>query len=67
MLEKIFEEEQENNEINIFKYLVVACTKLFFKRAPEMHSILSRIYKYVMLQSHDADLKQRITFYYKLM
>lgn len=36
ILEKIFEEEIENNQVDVLKYLVVASAKLFFKRAPEM-------------------------------
>lgn len=63
----MFEEELENNQIDILKYLVVACSKLFLKRAPEMHKILATVYQYVMKQSTDADLKQKVIVYYRLM
>lgn len=67
ILEKIFEEEIENNQVDVLKYLVIASTKLFFKRTPEMKEILSKIYKHVLKVSTDADLRQRVMFYYKLM
>ena len=57
----------ENNQVEVLKYLVVACTKLFFARAPEMQGILSGVYKQVLRVSTDADLRQRVMFYYKLM
>ena len=67
ILEKIIEEEQETNQIDIQKFLIVACTKLFFKKAPEMHVILANLYKYVLKHSGDADLRQKVMFYYRLM
>ena len=66
-LEKMFDEELETTQVDIQKFLVIAATKLFFKRAPEMQKILSRIFGYVLKQSPDADLRQRVMLYYKLM
>lgn len=57
ILEKIIDEEQESGTLEIHSTLVVACTRLFFKRAPEMHTILSKLYQYVLKQSFDADLR----------
>jgi len=48
MLEKIIEEEQDNSYSEIWKFLVIACTKLFFKRAPEMHHILANLYSIIL-------------------
>mmetsp|Transcript_11772 Transcript_11772/g.19863 ORF Transcript_11772/g.19863 Transcript_11772/m.19863 type:complete len:107 (-) Transcript_11772:991-1311(-) len=67
ILEKIIEEEQETNSIHLQIYLVTACTKLFFKRAPEMHKILASFYKYILVSSEDLDLRQKVTFYYRLL
>ena len=67
ILEKIIEEEQEVNSIYLNNYLVVACTRLFFKRAPEMHQILSNYFKYVLKHSSDCDLRQKVVFYYRLL
>lgn len=67
ILEKIFHEEQGGNQVDIQKFLVIAGSKLFFKRSPEMYPILVRMYKYVLKQSTDADLRQRVMFYYRLL
>ena len=67
ILEKIIDEESDSNSIDILNVLVVACTRLFFKRAPEMHSILARLYQHVMKISVDPDLRQQVFFYYKLL
>lgn len=67
ILEKIFEEEQDSNSIEIYSVLVVASTRLFFKRAPEMHGILAKLYQHVLKNSVDPDLRQTVTFYYRLL
>jgi AP-4 complex subunit beta-1 len=67
ILEKLIEEEQESNAIYLLTYLVTASTKLFFKRAPEMHPILASLYKHVLTNSNDLDLRQKVTFYYRLL
>ena len=67
ILEKIFEEEQDSNSIYIYNVLVVACTRLFFKRAPEMHGILAKLYQHVLKNSVDPDLRQTVTVYYRLL
>ena len=67
MLEKIIEEESDNPISPVWKSLVIASTKLFFKRAPEMHGILGLLYKMVLKHSQDADLRQTVMFYYKLL
>ena len=53
ILEKIIDDETEGiaTSLELQTYLVVACTRLFFKRAPEMHPILSKFYKQVMYNS----------------
>jgi len=48
ILEKIIEEEQEVSSISLNSYIVVACTRLFLKRAPEMHGLLSSYFKQVL-------------------
>ena len=67
ILEKLFEDDLENAQVDMMKYLAVASTKLFFKRSPEMHGVLSKVYKHVLKTSCDADLRQKVMFYYKLM
>ena len=48
ILEKLIEEEQEVSSISLNSYIVVACTRLFLKRAPEMHGILASYFKQVL-------------------
>lgn len=67
ILEKVIEEEQVTNSVQLQKHLVVACTKLFFKRAPEMHMILANLYQSILKTSSDADLRQKVMLYYRLM
>jgi AP-4 complex subunit beta-1 len=57
ILEKIIEEEQETGSTVLQSYLVTACTKLFFKRAPEMQHILGSLYNQIMKSSPDSDLR----------
>ena len=38
-------------------YLVTSVTQLFFKRAPEMHKIMSNLYKHILSSSNDLDLR----------
>ena len=66
-LEKIIEEDAESNSVMLQSFLVVAATRLFFKRAPEMHQILSNLYKQIMKSSLDLDLRQKVVFYYRLL
>lgn len=67
ILEKIIEEEQDSNQIEIHTCLVVSCTRLFFKRAPEMKPILSQLFKIILKTSQNLDLRQKVMVYYKLM
>ena len=70
VLEKIIEEEQDQQNltsIELQKYLVVSCMKLFFHRAPEMQPIMAKFFQQIMKNSNDADLRQRVTLYYKLL
>ena len=45
ILEKLIEDDVSSQ---IQKYLVVATTKLFFKRAPETHRILASLYSQIL-------------------
>lgn len=67
ILEKIIEEEQEVGATHLQSPLVTACTQLFFKRAPEMKEILALLYKHVLKTSTDADLRQKVVFYFRLL
>ena len=67
IMEKIIEEEAEVGSDELSSYIVVATTQLFFKRAPEMHKILSNYYKHVMKNSNNVDLRQKVIFYYRLL
>lgn len=67
LLEKIIEEEIENGDTHLLSHLVTSCSKLFFQRAPEMHKILAGLFKHVMANSFDLDLRQKVTFYYRLL
>lgn len=66
-MEKIIEEEQEEGSTALQTYLVTACTKLFFKRAPEMQQILANLYNQVLKESTDSDLRQKVIFYHRLL
>ena len=67
LLEKIIEDEQDLSAIQLQSFIVVASMRLFFKRAPEMKPILANYFQQTMKNSSDADLKQRIMFYYRLL
>ena len=45
----------------------MAAFRLFFKRAPETKHLLQKLFQEVMNESTDTALKQRATFYYRLM
>jgi AP-4 complex subunit beta-1 len=45
ILEKIIDEEAEMNHEELQTNLVIATTRLFFTRAPEMKNMLQKLYK----------------------
>jgi len=48
ILEKVIEEEVETNSTELQMILLISCTRLFFKKAPQMHSILGKYYQYIL-------------------
>lgn len=67
ILEKVIEDESGESETELQSFLVVAITRLFFKRAPEVKPILQKFYSSVLKTSLDQDLKQRVVLYYRLL
>lgn len=67
ILEKVIEDEADDSGSDLMSFLVVAVTRLFFKRAPEMKPILQKFYSTILKSSLDQDLKQRVVLYYRLL
>ena len=67
MLEKMIDEVKEMNSPEFTNSLLVSAFKLFFKRAPETKKLLSDVFKEIINNSTDSALKQKATFYYRLL
>ena len=67
ILEKVIEEEATQSATDLDTFLVVAITRLFFKRAPEVKPIMQKFYSTILKTSLDQDLKQRVVLYYRLL
>lgn len=47
--------------------MLLATTKLFFKKPAEMKPILSKFYSTVLKKYYDVDLRDRVYFFYNLL
>ena len=56
-----------NNNVQVNMSILLALVKLFFSRAPEVKEMLGEFFKYVLTESLDVDLKDKASFYYKLL
>lgn len=57
----------ELQPVRIMYALLVAGTKLFFKRPAEMKVILGRIFEMILKNYHDVDLRDRTYYIYNLL
>ena len=67
ILEIMIEAHKDLDSVEISIELLTSLTKLFFTRAPEVKGMLGRFFKYAITENNDADLKDRASFYYKLL
>lgn len=67
ILEKMIEEQKEFNSVKLSSVLLTSIFKLFFKRAPEVQKMLGQFLEQLVRSAVDTDLKQRATFYYRLL
>jgi AP-4 complex subunit beta-1 len=67
ILERMIDVHKDLQSAEISLELLTSITKLFFTRAPEVKSMLGRFMKFAISENIDADLRDRATFYYKLL
>ena len=67
MLERLQEDLKEFNSSGLTACLMSAVFKLFFQRAPEVKALMSTVFKDVMVNCMDTNVKQRAIFLYRLM
>ena len=58
---------EELNSAEFATILLLSTFKMFFKRAPETKHLLAYIFKEIMTNATDTDLKQRAVFLYRLL
>lgn len=63
----MIEEQKEFNSVKLTSIMLTAIFKLFFKRAPEVQKMLGQFLEQLVKSAADTDLKQRATFYYRLL
>ena len=67
ILEKLIEDNKEFNSVKLQSIILTSLFKLFFKRAPEVKSMMASFMEIVIRNCVDTDLKQRAVFYYRLL
>jgi hypothetical protein len=67
MVEKFLKDVNELNSAEFSAILLMSVFRMFFKRAPETKHILASLFKEVMTNSTDTDLKQKAVFIYRLL
>ena len=67
MLEAIINNYEEEQSVAIKLQLLTASMKLFFKRPPEMHLMLGRLFGYALNETSNQDLHDRALLYYRLL
>jgi hypothetical protein len=58
---------EELNSAEFSTILMMSTFKMFFKRAPETKHLLAYMFKEVMTNTTDTDLKQKAVFMYRLL
>jgi hypothetical protein len=67
ILERMIEVHKDLQSVEISMELLTSFTKLFFTRPPEVKATLGKFMKYAISENNDVDLRDRATFYYKLL
>lgn len=67
ILERMIEIHKDLQSVEISMELLTSITKLFFIRAPEVKEMLGKFFKFAIADNIDVDLRDRATFYYKLL
>lgn len=67
MLEQIINNYEEEQSVLIKLQLLTASMKVFFKRPPEMHAMLGRLFACALNETNNQDLHDRALLYYRLL
>jgi AP-4 complex subunit beta-1 len=67
ILERMIDTHKDLQSVEISMELLSSIAKLFFSRAPEVKAMLGRFFKFAMTDNFDVDLRDRASFYYKLL
>ncbi|DAZ95562.1 TPA: hypothetical protein N0F65_005878 [Lagenidium giganteum] len=67
VLEKIIDEFSEETSPAVLNELLSASMKLFFKRPPEMQSMLGRLLQAAINDANNQDVRDRALLYYRLL
>uniref|UniRef100_K3WB21 AP complex subunit beta n=1 Tax=Globisporangium ultimum (strain ATCC 200006 / CBS 805.95 / DAOM BR144) TaxID=431595 RepID=K3WB21_GLOUD len=67
VLEKLIDDFSEETSPVVLLELLTSALKLFFKRPPEMQSMLGRLLQAAINDSNHQDVRDRALFYYRLL
>lgn len=67
VLEKLIDEFSEETSSTVLLELLTSALKLFFKRPPEMQSMLGRLLQAAINDSNHQDVRDRALLYYRLL
>lgn len=67
MLENIINNYEEEQTVVVKLQLLSAAMKLFFKRPPEMHMMLGKLFGFALNETANQDLHDRALLYYRLL
>lgn len=67
VLEKLIDEFSEETSPTVLLELLTSALKLFFKRPPEMQSMLGRLLQAAINDSNHQDVRDRALLYYRLL
>lgn len=67
VLEKLIDEFSEEMSSTVLLELLTSALKLFFKRPPEMQSMLGRLLQAAINDSNHQDVRDRALLYYRLL
>ncbi|CAK5060108.1 unnamed protein product [Aphanomyces euteiches] len=67
VLERLIDGFADESAPSVLLQLLSASLKLFFKRPPEMQSMLGRLLQSAINDTHNQDVRDRALFYYRLL
>jgi len=67
LFEPIVDAYEDETSVEVKMALLVAVTKLFFQRAPEVHAMLTQLLTVMLNDFSDSDLHDRALLFYRLL